>query len=112
MPDAAEGKYKLVYALDKNTDTNTEDIKSILNQAIEKYGLRSAYTSIDVYNPFKTFVVLHGLQSREAAQGLGNRIKEDNDLKINQDYFSISSKNYTIIQIHKNLDAYFEAQLK
>ena len=69
--------------------------------------------SVDYYNPSTTLVVVHGLDSKLGAQGLGEvfaspskEAKRNNIATITKDFVGISSENYQIVQIHKNLEAY------
>jgi hypothetical protein len=52
--------------------------------------------------------VVHGLRSIQAANGFGAFLKEKKQ-NINQEHFGISSQNYQIVQIHKNLDEYLKS---
>ena len=45
----------------------------------------------------------------QGAQGF-KEILKDYKKTINKDHFAISSDNYEVIQIHKNLEAYLESQ--
>ena len=71
------------------------------------------FVSVDYYNPTTTLVVVHGLDSKLGSQGLGevfaNPQKEARKNKIatiSKEFLGISSENYQIVQIHKNLEAY------
>ena len=63
-------------------------------------------TSIDYYKPETLFVLLHGLRSRRGAKGFAEALNKRKKDKITASYFEISSENYAIIQIHKNLEKY------
>ncbi|HRV56368.1 MAG TPA: hypothetical protein P5264_12615, partial [Mangrovimonas sp.] len=63
-------------------------------------------TSVDVYDPNTKFLLVHGLKSSGGALGLVERLEKTTKKKVTVPYFSISSDNYRIVQIHKNLDAY------
>jgi len=71
------------------------------------------FVSVDYYNPSTTLVVVHGLDSKLGAQGLGEvlskpqkQARKDKITSITKDFVGISSENYQIVQIHKNLEAY------
>jgi hypothetical protein len=58
-------------------------------------------------------VVVHGLDSKLGAQGLGEvlskpqkQARKDKITSITKDFVGISSENYKIVQIHKNLEGY------
>jgi hypothetical protein len=57
--------------------------------------------------------VVHGLDSKLGAQGLGEvlskpqkQARRNKITSITKDFIGISTENYTIVQIHKNLEAY------
>jgi hypothetical protein len=60
-----------------------------------------------MYNSNVIFVVVHGLKSIQAANGFGVLLK-DKEQHIEREHFGISSQNYQIIQIHKNLETYLK----
>jgi len=62
-----------------------------------------------VYSESKIFVVVHGLRSIDGAKGFAEILGEEK-YNIIKEHFAISSKNYEIVQIHKNLDSYLESQ--
>ena len=61
-------------------------------------------------NPSTTLVIVHGFKSIEGAQGFSHLLREKDRMKIAKPYIAISSENYQIIQIHKNLDMYLKDQ--
>ena len=65
-------------------------------------------TSIDYYNPDTIFVIIHGLNTKLGARGFAQVLNEDKKYKIKKPFFEISSPNYKIVQIHKNLDDYLK----
>ncbi len=72
-------------------------------KSIRYYNLKS---SIDVYNPNTKFVVIHGFKNAQIAKTFDQLLTKENKKKIKPPYFAVSSANYQIIQIHKNLDSY------
>ena len=104
-----EGEFKLIYPIDKNdTTVDAKALREKVDKAIEDLGYTNLYTSYDVYNPFQNFLVIHGLNSSLGAEGFGELLKDNKNYKITNEFFGISSENYTIVQIHKNIDAYRE----
>ena len=92
-------------------DASAEDIeafKKTLDEAVAKVRYFDLTTSSDVYNSNTTFVVVHGLKSIEASSGFNEILNEDKDTDITKDLIAISSQNYQVIQIHKNLEAYLK----
>ena len=104
--DSIVSNYKVVFqfknpekgqlsAFQKNLDTVLKSIKY--------YKLKS---SVDVYSPKTSFVIVHGLRNAQVAQTFDQLLTKENKKKIKEPYFAVSSANYQIIQIHKNLDIY------
>lgn len=88
---------------------NSEEIitfKKMLDKVVGKINHYKLRTSVDVYSPNTTFVVVHGLKNIEGAKGFSQILMYEDRGKITKPFIAISSDNYKIIQIHKNLDAY------
>ena len=62
--------------------------------------------SEDGYDTNTIFVVVHGLKSALGALGFVEIIETKNELIISKPFFGISSRNYQIVQIHKNVETY------
>lgn len=109
--DNAEGKnFKVLYKFTNASNSEIEDFKKQLDEAVGKIRYFDLTTSIDLYNENTTFVVVHGLKSIEASGGFNDILNEDKDTNIVRDHIAISSQNYQVIQIHKNLEAYTKAK--
>ena len=114
VPDNQSDHFKLLYTFDNSQETEISDIKKQLSEAIAYYNYQEKmFVSVDYYNPTTTLVVVHGLDSKLGSQGLGavfaNPQKEARKNKIapiRNEFLGISSENYQIVQIHKNLEAY------
>ncbi len=98
--------WKIVYSVSKN---DTKTVKKI-EEAIRVFLLVENYerltTSFDKYNKTQSFVVIHGLKSEAYAQDVAGVLKEDDKYKIANPAIIISSDNYKVVQIKKNLEAY------
>jgi hypothetical protein len=57
------------------------------------------------------FVVIHGMKSEEYAKGIASILKEFKEYKIQDLPIIISTENYTVVQIKKNLDDYLAGKL-
>ncbi len=104
----ASKHFKAIY---KFVDAEDEEIDAFykkLNEAITKIDYFELTTSKDIYNENTIFIVVHGLKSIQAANGFGEFLK-DKKQTINKEHFGVSSQNYQIIQIHKNLDEYLKS---
>lgn len=99
-------RWKLLYEFNVDNRQEAEAFKTKLDEAIVELGFGYLDTSIDYYNPRKVLVVVHGLLSRDGATGFAERLKEHRKYKVAQPYIEISSPNYAVVQVHKNLDLY------
>ena len=100
---------KVIYQFDNATIEDINEFVKTLDEVIKEVEYYELYSSIDVYSKNSTFVVVHGLKSINGAKGFVELLGENKN-KITKDNFAISSKNYSIIQIHKNLETYLESQ--
>ena len=108
VPDEDSENWKLVYKFTNEEDEAAQKLKEQLDKALADYYYTDMVTSIDYYDPQTKFVIVHGLKTKLGARGFGEVLKENKKYKINKPYFEISSPNYKIIQIHKNLDDYLQ----
>lgn len=100
----------LIFKFGDRDRKEAENLQEFLNKMIEKTGYRDYSTSIDVYNPEIIFVVVHGLPNSRAVNKFKEKLKEEKERQDIMDYpnFSISSVNYKVVLMHKNLNAYLE----
>ena len=110
MEDSISKRYKVVYQFEKADTEEINNLNKKLSDIAKNYTYYKLSASSDRYNPAITFVVVHGLKSKEGAIGFAQLLEEDDRYKITKPYFVISSENYQIIQIHKNLDMYINDQ--
>ncbi|PHR13725.1 MAG: hypothetical protein COA40_04055 [Aequorivita sp.] len=106
VPEEGSDSWKLVYKFNTEEREEAQKLKEKLDKAIENYNYTNMVTSVDYYDPETRLVIVHGLNTKLGARGFGEVLKENKDYKIKRPFFEISSPNYKIIQIHKNLDEY------
>ena len=109
VEEALSKNFKVIYSFTDATDEEIEEFINTLNESIKDIRYFDLTTSKDKYNANTTFVVIHGINSLQGAQGF-KEILKDYKKNIEKDHFAISSDNYEVIQIHKNLEAYLESQ--
>lgn len=110
--EKAEGNYNLIYEFDYDDKDGAEAFKEKLEDALTDLEYDNFNISIDIYSPEIMLVVIKGLSSKKGAEGLGDKLKKEDEYEIDKDYFGISSKNYERVLIHKNLDQYKNEFLK
>lgn len=106
LSDDESERWKVAYSFNSNDREAAEKLQEKLNKAIEGSRYEEMSTSIDYYIPETIFVMIHGLNSRLGAKGYADVLSERKKDKIKDSHFEISSENYAIIQIHKNLEDY------
>ncbi|MDR9458071.1 MAG: hypothetical protein RI572_11745 [Salegentibacter sp.] len=102
--DSLQTNFKLVYTFDISEKESASALKGKIDKAIEKLNYDHK-TSVDIYDPATVFVVIHGLENKERALGF-TELLQNKEFKIEDEFIAISTENYRIVQIHKNLDAY------
>lgn len=102
--------WKLVYKFNTAENDEAKKLKDLLDKAIKELNYTNMSTSLDYYTPETQLVIVHGLNSKLGTQGFGEVLRERKGFKIKKPFFEISSPNYKLIQIHKNLDAYLNKE--
>ena len=109
VSDEQDNKFKVVYPFYETSNEEINEFQDVLNEILGEIYVYKLHTSKDVYDKNTTFVVVHGLRSINGAKGFLEFLGENKE-KISRSHFAISSQNYQIIQIHKNLESYLESQ--
>ncbi|GGD16648.1 type IX secretion system periplasmic lipoprotein PorW/SprE [Hyunsoonleella pacifica] len=104
--DSISDNFKVVFKFNRTKTDRIESFKATLDEVLENVRYYKLKSSVDVYDTNTTFVVVHGLKNGQVARTF-NQILLDKDVKkIKEPYFAVSSANYQILQIHKNLETY------
>lgn len=109
LDDASAKNFNVIYQFDKKENEDIDAFHVKLSEEIAQIRYFDLSASKDVYDKNTIFIVVHGFKSIEGAKGFADLLKE-RKAKIIKPYFAISSPNYEIIQMHKNLDEYIKAQ--
>jgi len=109
VDDGLAKNFKVIYQFVDTTAEELDAFKKELDEAVKEVQYFDLTTSKDIYNQNTTFIVVHGLKSIDGALGFAEILK-DNEKTIEKAYFAISSQNYQVVQIHKNLEAYLKTQ--
>ncbi|MBD3581608.1 DUF2989 domain-containing protein [Flavobacterium sp. D33] len=94
--------YRAAYPEAKNVKTLQEKLKKFISERTAD----QLSQSLDIYTVDMDFVVVHGIRSQEGAQGIASVLKEFKEYKIPDTPIIISSDNYGVVQIKKNLEEY------
>lgn len=106
VQNTPDDDHHLIYVFPKTEMEAAKVLQKKLDKAIGDLELSELSTSIDVYNPEKIFVAVHGLDNKLWAAQVGEKLRKNENHPIDKEFFEISSTNYTIILIHKNLTDY------
>lgn len=108
VKDSLSKSWKVLYKAGKREDQATTD----LAEKIKKYIVEKQYdkysVSYDVYNEAESFVVVHGISSKEYAEFFIELLRVTKNYRIETPAKVISSDNYSVVQIKKNYKEYLE----
>ena len=107
--DATTTSNNVIYQFDSKAKEDIDAFYKLLEEDIAKIRYFDLSLSKDLYDKNTTFVVVHGFKTIEGARGFADLLKERKS-KITRQYIAISSPNYAIVQMHKNLDEYLKSQ--
>ena len=104
---AVDGKnWKIIYAIAHDDTKTAKQIEEAIKKFLSVENFERLTTSLDKYNKTESFVVIHGLKSEAYAKDVSGVLRDDKKYKISHPAIIISSDNYKVIQIKKNLEAY------
>ncbi|MFV8324733.1 tetratricopeptide repeat protein [Flavobacterium sp. ZS1P14] len=98
--------WKILYKVGARTDKNTKEIEDKLKLFIANENFQTLSYSYDVYTEKENFITIHGINSEPYAKNIIQILKENKKYKIDQPAIVVTSENYKVIQIKKNLEAY------
>ncbi|WP_310027325.1 type IX secretion system periplasmic lipoprotein PorW/SprE [Flavobacterium arsenatis] len=100
--------YKITNIDDPKTKVLIDKIKKF---TAERTAQKLTY-SVDIYTMDEKFLVIHGIPSEINANDINTILKDYKDYKITEPSIVISSENYKIVQIKKNLEEYLKPRPK
>lgn len=98
--------WKILYPIPHNDIKTVKKIEEAIRVFLLVENFERLTTSFDKYNKTESFVVIHGMKSEAYAHDVAGVLKEDEKYKITQPAVIISSDNYKVIQIKKNIAKY------
>ncbi len=111
LTSAPSKNWKILYATKDFEDKSTKELREKIKKFIADRGLTKVSISLDIYTMTDNFVVIHGMNSQDLANGMAQILKEFKEYKVQQTPIVISAENYTIVQIKKNIDEYLAGNL-
>ena len=103
--------WKILYATKDFEDQPTKVLREKIAKFIKERGLEKLSVSLDIYTMTDNFVVIHGLNSKDLADGITSILKDYKEYKVQEKAIVISAENYTIVQIKKNIDEFLAGNL-
>jgi tetratricopeptide (TPR) repeat protein len=98
--------WKILFKVGLRSEPLTEEIEEKIKKFIEKEKIQKRSYSYDVYTNKENFLVIHNIKSEAYANDIINYMKANKQYTIHQPDIIISSDNYKVIQIKKNLESY------
>lgn len=98
--------WKILYRFAEGDAKNTKALQDKIKKYIAERKTSLLTSSLDIYTMDSNFVVIHGISSEESATGIASVLKDFKEYKITEVPIIISSDNYGIVQIKKNLEEY------
>lgn len=107
-PVGGAKKVKLLYGFKTEEKEEAGAFQNKIDSALVDLGYSNLSTSVDLYTGDRIFVVVHHLENTERALGFAELLSINEDYAIEKEPIVISSENYRVVQLHKNLDSYQE----
>jgi len=102
-----DGKsWKILYLVGKNETKTAKKIEEALKVFLLIENFERLTTSFDKYNKTESFIAIHGIKSEAYARDVAGVLRDDEKYKISHPFIIISSDNYKVVQMKKNLQTY------
>ncbi|WP_243694645.1 type IX secretion system periplasmic lipoprotein PorW/SprE [Flavobacterium psychrotolerans] len=98
--------WKILYKAGSPEDKKTIVLQDKIKKFFADRNFAKITMSYDVYTMDKNFIVIHGMNTEEYANGIASILREIKEYKIPDTAYIISSDNYKIVQIKKNFEEY------
>ncbi len=102
--------WKIIYQPKSLVEKDNKVLLDKLNKLAKERTIETLTVSTDVYTLDRNLIVIHGIKSEENAKGLAQILKEFKDYKIADPAVVISSENYKVVQVFKNIEEYIEGK--
>lgn len=110
--DSTATNIKLLYSFARAEKEEALSVKDLIDKAILEVGYKHYSTSIDFYDAETVLLMVHGLENMNLAQGLAELLMINPSYNITLEPVIISSENYRVVQLHKNLGSYMDLKDK
>ena len=104
--------WKILYEVGLREDKSTRDLEEKIKKFIASENLQKLNFSYDIYTNSKNFITIHGIKTEAYADDIALVLKDNVKFKITNPAIIISTENYKVIQIKKNLESYLALEKK
>ena len=98
--------WKILYKVGQQDDKTTKNIEDKIKKFIVGENLTRLTYTYDIYTEKENFITVQGIKTEAYAKNVASILKEDKKFKIAEPAIVISSDNYKVVQIKKNLAEY------
>ena len=102
--------WKILFKVGLRSEPQTKEIEEKIKQFIADEKIEQRSYSYDVYTDKENFIVIHHIKSEAYANDIINYMTVNKQYTINQPGIILSSDNYKVVQIKKNLDSYLASK--
>ena len=102
--------WKILFKVGLRSEPQTKEVEEKIKQFIADEKIEQRSYSYDVYTDKENFIVIHHIKSEAYANDIINYMTVNKQYTINQPAIIISSDNYRVVQIKKNLDSYLASK--
>jgi len=111
--DAEPAKsWKIIYKITNEADPKTKVLIDKIKKFTSERTAQKLSYSVDIYTMTEKFLVVHGMPSEVNANDINTILKDYKDYKIAEPAIVISSENYKIVQIKKNIEEFLQPRAK
>jgi hypothetical protein len=95
-----------LYKANNLNDKNTKALLEKITKFAKERTIEKLTVSTDIYTIDNNFIAIHGIKDLDNAKGISQVLKEFKDYKIAEPAIIISSENYKVVQVKKNIEEY------
>ena len=104
--DETPSSWNIIYQPKSLVEKDNKVLLDKLNKFIKERSIGKLTLSTDIYTMDRNLILIHGIKSETDAKGIAQVLKEFKDYKIQDVATVISSENYRIVQVYKNLEEF------
>jgi hypothetical protein len=98
--------WKILYKVAKKEDKSTKALEDKIKKFMASENIEKLSYSYDIYTEKENFLAISGIKSEAYAKDIAVLMKDNNKYKVAEPAIVISTDNYKVVQIKKNLDQY------